>query len=152
VKITSLTNTSSSQSSNELWRYGEIADIIVVVVDVDCEDGERKPRNKPLAVRNAIGECPKHKEKVVVVMAIQELETWALWGERASLGVPWGTVLEECDPKEVSFEPLLTPVDRESADRGRKRLIAKTLAGGWQSFRSGCSEIADLEDQIRELL
>jgi hypothetical protein len=135
-----------------LARYGSIADIVVIATDVDCEDGEVRPRNKPLAVHNALDSCKNHKDKGLIVMAIQELEVWALWGERGSLGVPWNTGLEECDPKERFLEPLLSSVDRESADRGRKRLIAKSLAEGWHSLRSGCTEIGRLEADLQAML
>ena len=131
-------------------RWAIISDVVILAVDTDCEDGNTRPRNKPLSLANALRECER-TENVVVVFARQEIEVWALWGIRSQLGVPWAEVLDDCDPKEAFFEPQVTDADRGRPDRGRTRLVASSLIAGWQSIKSGCEELAQLEIDIRSL-
>ena len=85
-------------------RYRDISDAIVFVLDQDCEDGHDGRRNKRVRIENAVRKCDPEFAASTVVLAIQELEVWAIWGSREALGIPWDTIRAECHPKEVYFE------------------------------------------------
>ena len=131
-----------------LERYGPVARVVIFVIDTDCEDGREGRRNKALRMRNAVEKC-EFAERALVVAAVQELEVWALWGARASLGVSWDEVLAECDPKERFFDTLLTNADRTTPDGGRKRLVATSLSNGYGSLAAGCEELVRLQNDLR---
>jgi hypothetical protein len=141
-----------SQACDVLDRYGGISSAVVFVVDMDCEDGEEGRPDKRARLRNVIERCQRHSDKAIALIAVQEVEVWALWGIRASLGSPWQTVRAECHPKEMYFEPQITSADQLTPDGGRTRLIDASLAGGWQSVTTGCPELRALLDELRPLV
>jgi hypothetical protein len=134
-----------------LERWATISDVVVFVVDLDCDDGVVHARNKIEALMNAIASC-EGKRKAVVVFAQQEVEVWALWGSRANLPISWLEVLAECDPKELLFEPMLTSADLKKPDQGRTRLIQQSLALGWTSISNGCNELTQLVGDLRNVI
>lgn len=134
-----------------LERYSVFSNLVVFVIDGDCEDGRSGKLDRHVLFQRLASKCDDG-EQAVIVVARQELEVWALWGSRSKLGVPWGDVVDECHPKERFFEPLVTPADRKMPGRGRQRLIALSLDQGWQSLCSGCPELKGLEDQVRTKL
>lgn len=127
-------------------RWLGMSDVIVVALDADCDDARRQ------SFSDLLDECEASTEHVILVVAIQELEVWLLWGQRSSIDASWTEIREECHPKERFLAPLLTPADLAMPDRGRKRLIADSLAAGWQSICAGCQELADLTDGLREVV
>jgi hypothetical protein len=133
-------------------RYSAAADIVIVVVDGDCKDGRRGTENRHQRLTDLVANCLTGSDKTAVVIAIQEVEVWALWGQRDKLGVDWTTVRAECDPKERFFNDLLTKDDLKAAGGGRLRLMKASLERGWPSLRAGCSELQALEDEIVRLL
>lgn len=133
---------------NLIKRYGPISDLVIVAIDADCEDGQEGRVSRAASFASLL----QHAENAVLVVAIQELEVWAMWGARGRLDVPWSTVRAECHPKEVYFERLLTNADARQPGRGRTRLIAESLASGWASLATGCPELAELAMQVRAAL
>lgn len=132
-----------------LARYGPIADAVVFVVDVDCDDGRDGSPHRVEKMRAVLDRCESpYRGKAVVVGAIHEAEVWATWGSRSELGVAWSVVRADCHPKERFFNPLLTPSDHDLPDKGRARLTQQSLAAGWESIKSGCPELGDLEREI----
>jgi hypothetical protein len=134
-----------------LARYGQLARVVVFVIDTDCDDGRPGSINKPLRLRNALANCA-YAEKAVIVAAVQEIEVWALWGSANSLGDPWASVRDHCHPKERYFEPLTTVADKRTPDGGRSRLIQSSLARTWPSLTGGCPELAQLQMDIEPLI
>lgn len=133
-----------------LDRYSPIVAAVVFVIDLDCDDGSPGRGDKVQALKGVIAGCDD-SSKAVVVAARQELEVWALWGVRGDLP-PWQDVRAHCDPKEPFFNPLLTKADAERPDGGRSRLIAASLNEGWQSLSTGCSELEELQNELRDLV
>ena len=140
-----------NQACEILDSYSPISDFVVFMIDCDGEDGSHGRGDRLATFRNLIANCPKG-ENALVVVARQELEVWALWGSRSDLGVPWSEVIKERDPKERFFEPLITAADQKFPGRGRERLVTLSLRSGWRSLRSGCPELAQLQDELQARL
>lgn len=120
------------------------------MADLDGQDGRAGAGDRRAAFADRLAALPADvRAKTLVILAVQELEVWALWGSRAQIPDPWSLVRAERDPKERYFEPLLTDGDRMSLGRGRIRLVRLNLASGWQSLRDGCPELRDAEDEIK---
>lgn len=126
-----------------LRRYAQLADLMVVAIDQDC-DAQRRD-----AFERLLGSC-EGREKTVLVTAEQELEVWAMWGERGQLGEQWSEVRRECHPKERFLPSLLAPADLRQPGRGRSRLAASSLQRGWTSLAAGCPELGELESRLRD--
>ncbi|WP_345542753.1 hypothetical protein [Microbacterium jejuense] len=131
-------------------RYAKIADLVVFALDRDKQDGtggrgDRLAKFTELHSRLA----PDVSAKVDIVLAVEETEVWALWGSRGQLGEGWSTVRAEQHPKERFFEPLVTKSDALQPGGGRARLIALSLASGWDSLAGGCDELRELEMRTR---
>jgi hypothetical protein len=137
-----------SQICPILERYGAISRLVIFVVDGDCDDGRDGKLDRLTKFRKLVDDCD-NGEKGVVVVARQELEVWALWGSRIQTSARWADILEECHPKERFFEPLVTSADRKVPGRGRQRLTALSVDQGWDSLSAGCSELRDLEAELR---
>ena len=129
-------------------RYYNTVDVIIVVFDVDCEDGSKGRSDKVKRVTDALKTCEVDTSSVVVLPAHQEVEVYALWDCRATLGVSWAQVRAECDPKERFFDHLLTPQDQMRADGGRVRLIRESLGPGWNSLKAGCPELVGFQKAL----
>lgn len=135
-----------------LGRYGAISDAVVFIVDLDCGSKAEGRRTKAEKLQRKLSSCEVHSDKALVIGAVNEIEVWALWGMRRELSTGWSDVRAECHPKEVYFDPLLSPSDRIKPDKGRKRLISLSLQEGWDSLKQGCPELSRLEEAIRRLL
>lgn len=136
-----------------LEKYGPIADVVVFVVDLDCEDGQDGRPDRLAKVAAILDGCQsQHRSKAAVVGAVNEAEVWALWGSRHTLGASWQAVRDDCHPKERYFYGLLTAADEMRPDRGRSRLTQVSLSVGWASLKAGCPELASLESAISSIL
>jgi len=134
-------------------RYAAIGDFLVFSLDLDRCDGQEGRKDRQHSFNEKIAKLPAHlAQKVVVVLAVQELEVWALWGSRSLLKANWSEVRCERDPKELYFDPIVTDADNKFPGRGRTRLIEQSLATGWHSIAQGCPELAELERDLRSKL
>lgn len=127
-------------------RYAPISDVVIFIVDADCDGGGGDGSEAGPRLQQALDHCDGGK--AIAIAALQEVEVWALWGVRASLGDAWAQVRAECHPKERYFEPQITSLDRQTVDGGRSRLIGASLSSGWRSLATGCPELAFLKDRI----
>lgn len=139
-------NTLLKQMCRILERYEKIADLVIFIVDGDCEDG------RPASLRSRMQSCDYNPGNGIVVVARQEVEVWALWGSRSEIKTNWRSITSERDPKERYFSPLLTPADARMPGGGRQRLIGLSVAQGWRSLSSGCLELKELENEVRSKL
>jgi hypothetical protein len=135
-----------------LERYEKYSDLVIFVVDGDCEDGVDGRPDRLAKLRNKIESCENNPGNGLVVVARQEVEVWALWGSRSVIGDSWNTVTNERDPKERYFQPLLTTADARMPGGGRRRLTELTVATGWRSLAGGCPELRDLEREVKAKL
>ena len=133
----------------QLW--GPASAAVVFVADADCNDGANGRPNRMIQLENAIQRAGS-RHCAVGVIAIQELEVWALWGSAGSIGKPWHAVRAECDPKDKFFNGLVPPSHLHLPDRGRKALVEQSLARGWQSLSEACGELQILEAGLRARL
>ncbi len=133
-------------------RWVSAAQVLVVAFDLDGQTGVGGRPDKRARVEAALSACGLPNHKVVLWGAHQELEVYALWGQRSALSVGWVQVRTEIHPKEVYFDGFISATDSLTVDGGRARLVAASLSSGWSSLRSGCSELQDLEDDVRRLL
>ncbi|MGH3788587.1 MAG: hypothetical protein ACRDRG_19040 [Pseudonocardiaceae bacterium] len=138
-----------SNACSILARYGPLSDAVIFAVDADGLDGKDGRRDRQSSFISLLDECAHHRNKAIVVAARQELEVWALWGNRSKLAVSWKAVRDERHPKEVFFDTLTNTLDLRKPGKGRSRLIQDSLSAGWQSLKQGCEE---LEDELVRLL
>jgi len=135
-----------------LARYGAIGDLVVFIADADgCKIVNGKPERHE-ALSKVVDNCASHGHKGAVVVARQEIEVWALWGVRSQLKDSWSTVVKDPHPKERYFDSMLDASDIRKPGKGRMRLTALSLAGGWSSLRKGCEELGELETELRRRL
>ncbi|MBI5547251.1 MAG: hypothetical protein HY901_25495 [Deltaproteobacteria bacterium] len=120
-----------------------MTDLFVLMIDRDCN----RERNE----ERALARQSEHPGRVLACVAVQELEVWMLALHAERIGAPWGTVRQECDPKERWAEPLLKQIGSEGPGRGRKRAM-QALAGNWRSLRSRCPELQGLQDAVRNFV
>lgn len=130
--------------------FARKADLVVVAFDQDCEDGQDGRSSRLQQVENMLAQCTR--SSVLLVCAVQELEVWCLWGQRKYLGSSWDSIRAERDPKERYFDGLLSKSDLLRPDGGRERLMAASLASGFESLARGCPELGELRDRIKALL
>ena len=134
-------------------RYAAAGDLVVFALDADGLDGAAgRPDRKAVleARRQALPEDVARK--VLVVLARQELEVWAMWGARERLGAAWADVRAERHPKDVHWPRLLEPGDATLPGKGRQRLVEESLALGWASVCGGCPELAEATEEMRARL
>jgi hypothetical protein len=141
-----------SQICSILERYGPISDLVVFVLDGDCDDGRDGGLDRLTRLRRLVQACESSSEKGAVVVARQEVEVWALWGSRSEINARWSDITRERDPKERYFDPLLTQADLKTPGRGRQRLTALSVAQGWASLSGACPELKELEADLRAKL
>lgn len=126
-------------------RYGAIG-VVVFVVDRDGEDGLEGRKNRLASMASLKGGLDEDlASKVVNVVAVEELEVWALWGARRKISASWSDVRAERDPKEAYFDVLLDGEDAKKPGGGRVKLVKESLGETWSSFASGCPELRNLE-------
>ena len=115
-------------------------DLFLLVIDRDCDrEGN---------VSRARARARDHQGRMIACLAEQELEVWMLALHKDDLGSPFSEVRAHCDPKEQWAEPLLERLGTDGPGRGRKRAM-RALVGKWRSLRDTCSELRDLQDQVR---
>jgi hypothetical protein len=115
-------------------------DLFLLVIDRDC--------NRENNVQRAAARVNEHADRMVGCLAEQELEVWMLALYKDRLDAPFSEVRAECDPKERWAEPLLKELGTDGPGRGRRRAM-RELSGKWRSLRDTCTELRDLQDQVR---
>lgn len=95
-----------------LSRWSPIVDVLLLAIDLDCQDGLGGRSNRRVSFLDVLANCPVGSDKGVVVLAVNEIEVWALWGCRGELADSWEAIRAHCNPKEVYFAALLTQADR----------------------------------------
>jgi hypothetical protein len=133
-------------------RYERTVAAIVVVFDLDGEDGEDGRGDQVARVRTRLASCMGDCSPVVLLGCHMEAEVYAVWGSRSKVKHAWTQVRSERDPKELYFDPLLTKQDALTVDGGRSRLTKASLKAGWPSLRDACPELATFEADLAIVL
>jgi hypothetical protein len=127
-----------------------MVDVFVLLVDRDCQDPTRPRGGNRRAALDALEARVLNSEKLrgrrfVACEAIEELEVWLLAGFEHST---WNAIREECDPKEVYFEPFARARGVfELPAEGRAELMAECI-GRYRRIRHLCPELQALERRI----
>jgi hypothetical protein len=132
------------QILGEIVEDNPMIDLFLVIVDRDCNRlrNEEKARERER----------EHAGKLLVCLAVQEVEVWMLALHRATLGMRWNDVREHCDPKERFAVPFLESNGwHHSLAGGRKRAM-RELGTGWRGLLDVCPELKDFKERIDRLL
>lgn len=94
----------------------------------------------------------EHPDRLLVALAVEEVEVWMLALHADELGAPWIDVRAELKPKVMYAEPLLVAhFEADSPGRGRKAAM-RALDQGWNSLLRRCPELAELRDRLPDML
>ncbi len=115
-------------------------DLFLVLVDRDG-DADRRPAH-------ARRRESEHGGRLIVCLAIEEVEVWMLAVHRARLSEPWRVVRGEVHPKERFAAPFLAAhAPKLGPGRGRKWAM-RSLGSQWQGVLEVCPELAELKRRI----
>lgn len=116
-----------------------MVDLFLVIVDRDGME------QRSTAARTREGE---HPGRLLVCLAVEEVEVWMLALHRDSLDVPWSEVRREINPKERFAQPFLKN-QAARLDPGQGRVWAmQDLGSQWRGVLQRCPEIEDLKQRI----
>ena len=128
----------------EVVEDNAMVDLFVLIVDRDCDRYNNSDR---AGARGA-----EHRDKLVVALAREEVEIWALALHRRRLDAPWKTVQQDCDPKEKYFDPFIRKMGwLETVGKGRKKAMQE-LGRSWSGLLQLCPEVQDLKSDIQSWL
>jgi hypothetical protein len=114
-------------------------DLFLVLVDRDGVEA----RQDLARVRET-----EHSGRLLVCLAIEEIEVWMLAIHSENLDVPWREVREEVHPKERFAHPFLAE-RAPKLDPGRGRAWAmRAIAGQWRGVLERCPELKELRRRI----
>lgn len=128
----------------EIIENNPMVRVFIALVDRDGVEGRA-------ARATALEEA--HPGKLVITLAIEELEVWMLALHRDKLGdARWQDVRAEPHPKEVYAAPLLEMLAVSSGPGGGRKAAMRALAGQWHGLLQRCEEIAELQRKLERLL
>ncbi len=120
-----------------------MVDLFLVIVDRDGIES----RKAVSGAREA-----EHSGRLIVCLAIEEIEVWMLAIHHASLGYPWREVRSEIHPKERFAQPFLQE-RAPKLDAGQGRAWAmRNLGGQWRGVLRRCPELEELKQRIETWL
>lgn len=118
-------------------------DLFLVLVD---RDGDLRRRQLADAREAA------HPDRLLVCLAVEEVEIWMLALHSEKLGVPWSEVRGEVDLKKRFAHPFLE-AHAPKLELGRGRAWAMQAMGAhWRGVCRRCAELAELRQRVAEWL
>ena len=118
-------------------------DLFLVLVDRDGDMGRAGVARQREA---------EHEGRLLVCLAIEEVEVWMLAAHRETIGFPWSEVRAEIHPKERFARPFLAE-NAPKLDPGAGRVWAmRDLGARWRGIVQCCPEIQDLKTKIASWL
>jgi hypothetical protein len=124
----------------DIIRDNPMEDLFILMVDRDCD---RLGNSTKAAAR-----LEEHPDRLLACLAWQETEVWMLALHRKQLAVPWSTVRDECDPKEIYADPFIAAQGWSAeVGRGRKKAM-RELGSAWPGLLQICPELHQLHQQI----
>lgn len=118
-------------------------DLFLVLVD---RDGDRA-RHELARAREQ-----DHPGKLLVCLAIEEIEVWMLALHREKLAAPWTEVRSEVHPKDRFAEIVLREHAPKGAPGNGRAWAMKDLGGNLRSLLGVCEELAELRARISTVL
>lgn len=114
-------------------------DLFCIMVDRDAEPG------RPIEAGRREAE---HPDRLMVCLAVEEVEVWMLAVHREGLGAPWQDVRSERDPKERFAQPFLAAhAPRPSLGEGRVWAM-RELGSKWRGVLTVCPELEELKQRL----
>lgn len=114
-------------------------DLFCILVD---RDGETERQSE------ARRRETEHPDRVMVCLAVEEVEVWMLALHRKELGVPWSEIRAERDPKERFAEPFLAEhAPKQSLGEGRVWAM-RDLGSKWRGLLTVCPELEELKQRL----
>jgi hypothetical protein len=120
-----------------LDRYRGMVDVFLLVVDRDGKAGRRKALHG--LERKAAAELGTQKV-LFAENAWQEIEVWALAGQRLPKGWQWRQIRSERHPKERYFEPLAARRGLTDEPGQGRKTMGLEAAANYRRVRSRCPE------------
>jgi hypothetical protein len=118
-------------------------DLFLVLVD---RDGDER-RQAVAAAREA-----EQAGRLLVCLAIEEIEIWMLALHHDKLGASWRAVRREISLKERFAQPFLAKHAPGSAPGDGCSWAMRGLGGQWKGACRRCPELAELRDRIQRWL
>jgi hypothetical protein len=117
-------------------------DLFLTMVDRDGDDHGRPSRAAALE--------QEHPNRLLVCLAIEEVEVWMLALHRETLGTPWREIRLERNPKERFAAPFLRDhAPRPDPGTGYGRSFAmREIGQRWRGVLQVCPELAELQRRI----
>jgi hypothetical protein len=114
-------------------------DLFCIMVDRD---------GKPERSIEAHAREAEHPDRLMVCLAVEEIEVWMLAVHRERLVAPWQEIRSERDPKERFAEPFLaTHAPRQSLGAGRVWAM-RELGSKWRGVLTVCPELEELKQRL----
>jgi hypothetical protein len=115
-------------------------DLLCIMVDRDGE-AERRPIEARMREE-------EHPDRLMVCLAVEEVEVWMLAVHRERLDTPWQDIRSERDPKERFAEPFLaTHAPKLSPGAGRAWAM-RDLSSKWRGVLTICPELEELKQRL----
>lgn len=119
-------------------------DLFLVLVDRDAD-----VKKRPLEARERSAE---HPGRLLVCLAIEEVEVWMLAIHRDTIGAPWKTIREERDPKERFAHPFLAERAPQLGAGNGRAWAMRPLGQKWRGVLDVCPELEELKQSIESWL
>jgi hypothetical protein len=118
-------------------------DLFLVLID---RDGDT--RRSALADQREA----EHHGKLLVCLAIEEVEVWMLAIHRRNLNFPWRQIRSEIHAKERFAEPFLAEKIRKLNRGAAREWAMEGIGARWKGVLQCCPELKELQGRIREWL
>jgi hypothetical protein len=114
-------------------------DLFCVMVDRDGEPA----RSIEAGMREA-----EHPDRLMVCLAVEEVEVWMLAMHHDRLVAPWQDIRSERDPKERFAEPFLAAHAPKQSLGGGRVWAMRDLGSKWRGVLTVCPELEELKQRL----
>jgi len=124
--------------------------VFLLLVDRDGVPGRRQSLD---SLETRAANVLDESRVLLAENAWQEIEVWAIAGQRLLRGWNWGHIRRDRDPKDNYFDPLATRRGLAQEPGGGRKTLGREAAANYARVRSRCKEdIGALEDRLGQWL